>query len=52
MNNAKADVIKTTKEIDNLGKESDDSAKQVDNLSKRWVMLMAHQKTLVMVSLC
>lgn len=35
MNNAKADVIKTTKEIDNLGKESDDSAKQVDNLSKK-----------------
>lgn len=37
MNNAKADVIKTTKEIDNLGKESDDSAKQVDNLSKKMV---------------
>lgn len=35
MNNAKADVIKTTKEIDNLGKESDDSAKQVDDLSKK-----------------
>lgn len=35
MNNAKADVIKTTKEIDNLGKESDGSAKQVDNLSKK-----------------
>lgn len=35
MNNAQADVIKTTKEIDNLGKESDDSAKQVDNLSKK-----------------
>lgn len=35
MNNAEADVIKTTKEIDNLGKESNDSAKQVDNLSKK-----------------
>lgn len=35
MNNAKADVIKTTKEIDNLGKESDGSAKQVDDLSKK-----------------
>lgn len=35
MNNAKADVIKTTKEIDNLGKESNDSAKQVDDLSKK-----------------
>ena len=35
MNNAKADVIKTTKDIDNLGKESDDSAKQVDDLSKK-----------------
>lgn len=35
MNNAKADVIKTTKEIDNLGKESDDSAKQVDDLAKK-----------------
>lgn len=35
MNNAQADVIKTTKEIDNLGKESNDSAKQVDNLSKK-----------------
>ena len=35
MNNAKADVIKTTKEIYNLGKESDGSAKQVDNLSKK-----------------
>ena len=35
MNNAKADVIKTTKEIDNLGKESDESAKQVDDLSKK-----------------
>lgn len=35
MNNAKADVIKTTKEIDNLGKESDDSAKQVNDLSKK-----------------
>ena len=35
MNNAKADVIKTTKEIDNLGKESDGSAKQLDDLSKK-----------------
>lgn len=35
MNNAKADVIKTTKEIDNLGKESDGSAKQIDDLSKK-----------------
>lgn len=35
MNNAQADVIKTTKEIDNLGKESNDSAKQVDDLSKK-----------------
>ena len=35
MNNAKADVIKTTKEIDNLGKESDGSAKQLDDLAKK-----------------
>lgn len=35
MNNTQADVIKTTKQIDNLGKESDGSAKQVDNLSKK-----------------
>lgn len=35
MNTAKADVIKTTKEIDNLGKESDGSAKQLDDLSKK-----------------
>lgn len=33
MNNAQADVNKTTKAIDNLGKESDGSSKQVKNLS-------------------
>ncbi len=33
MNNAQADVNKTAKEIDNLGKESDGSSKQVKNLS-------------------